>query len=107
METKNNINLVLKFNDVFLGFFWLTRTQPNKSASSRNKLSFEQCVLVGWHEISGVVQLEDAPRTGTMEHLILGRITTVSANVQEGNKERLGLQILMTIKICDIKLLSE
>jgi len=43
-------------------------------------------ILVGCNHISGVVQLEDAPRTGTIEHIILVRITTVSANVQGGIK---------------------
>jgi len=64
---------------------------------------FESYILFGDDDFSGVVQLEDAPRTGTIENFILGRITTVSANVQEGNKERLELQILLTIKICAMK----
>ena len=94
-------------NNVFLGYFGLPETsQASLCVSETDLFLFESYILFGDDDFSGVVQLEDAPRTGTIENFILGRITTVSANVQEGNKERLGLQILLTIKMLH-EILSE
>jgi hypothetical protein len=54
--------------------------------------------------ISGVVQYEDAPRTGTMKGFFLERITIVSANVQGGIKRECDgkwLMLLVTLNFLE------
>jgi len=83
MEFKCNIKS--NFQNVFLGYVG-SPENSQKSLHLPETYVSDSCILVGCNNISGVVQLEDAPRTGTIEHFILVRITTVSANVQGGIK---------------------
>ena len=71
--------------NVFLGYVGSPENSQTSLQLPETYVS-ESCILVCCNYISGVVQLEDAPRTGTIEHIILVRITTVSANVQGGIK---------------------
>ena len=88
MEYKININSNFKFKNAFLGYVGSPENSQTSLQLPETKSFFvsQLCILVGCNHISGVVQLEDAPRTGTIEHIILVRITTVSANVQGGIK---------------------
>ena len=82
-KINNHSNLVLESGKVFLGHYGTPESNQQLEYPETSKvLGNSRHVWLAM--ISGVVQYEDAPRTGTMKGFVLERITIVSANVQGG-----------------------
>jgi hypothetical protein len=81
---------IFEFSNLFLGVLEVHQ-KPIEHVSGiiKHKYDLKDPYYAWLVNISGVVQYEDAPRTGTMKGFVLERITIVSANVQGGNKERM------------------
>jgi hypothetical protein len=81
---------IFEFSNLFLGGLEVHQKPiEHDSGIIKHKYDLEDPYYAWLVNISGVVQYEDAPRTGTMKGFVLERITIVSANVQGGNKERM------------------
>ena len=94
---------IFEFSNLFLGVLEVHQKPiEHDSGIIKHKYDLKDPYYAWLVNISGVVQYEDAPRTGTMKGFVLERITIVSANVQGGNKERMWRQIVDVT--CDIKL---
>lgn len=81
---------IFEFSNIFLGVLEVHQKPiEHDSGIIKYKYDLKDPYYAWLVIISGVVQYEDAPRTGTMKGFVLERITIVSANVQGGNKERM------------------